>query len=535
MILTTKVSTSFRASRLGCVFLISEEFFLENKRLKAKTNNVVSFNPNGDYYYHKALKCLERDDMDKAYKYIQRAAELSPADAHVLLQYGILEMEAQNFEHAHELIHTAYSLEPSEPEITFMLAEVSGCMGLMHDAKKYADKYLAQAPDGVYAQDAHEILEFVDLEHTDYNDVDENDADKMIAQEKARRLMEQGNFTQAIEVLEQTIEQYPALWAAHNNLALAYFYVGEADQAKALLQEVLRENHGNLHALCNLTVFAYYEKEDEQLKSLLDMLTKIQPYEWENRYKLGATLALVGQYEQAYKWLRSMSKRGYEGDSGFYFWLAQAAYYSGHEDVARTSWASLVDMDPSKAGYEPWLNVGAGDYRKSAENNRELLMHKLSAGDESDRMFGLFLLRNSTHKQEMIAHPSLIDVSKYSNIEKLSLAYALEHPFNLKVKEELYFERLMAVAEEIVKVNGSINVEVVQILHIWFSISKTAFEAGFTFKNIKAIAAAMEYTFNSAMDTAMTKKQLAEKYGTTVTTLTKYMDALYDFVPTSFE
>ena len=31
--------------------------------------------------------------MDKAYKYIKRAAELSPDDAHVLMHYGILEME----------------------------------------------------------------------------------------------------------------------------------------------------------------------------------------------------------------------------------------------------------------------------------------------------------------------------------------------------------------------------------------------------------------------------------------------------------
>ena len=67
--------------------------YLENKLLKVATTNVVSFVPNGDYYYNKALKALDRGEMDKAYKYIKRAADLSPDDAHVLLQYGILEME----------------------------------------------------------------------------------------------------------------------------------------------------------------------------------------------------------------------------------------------------------------------------------------------------------------------------------------------------------------------------------------------------------------------------------------------------------
>ena len=59
-------------------------------------------------------------------------------------------------------------------------------------------------------------------------------------------MMEQGDFQQAIEVLEETIEEYPDLWNAYNNLALAYFYVGDAEQASALLHEVLRENQGNL-------------------------------------------------------------------------------------------------------------------------------------------------------------------------------------------------------------------------------------------------------------------------------------------------
>ena len=138
-------------------------------------------------------------------------------------------------------------------------------------------------------------------------------------------------MNKAIEVLENLIEENPDFWAAFNNLALAYFYIGEVDQAKALLHQVLEENTGNLHALCNLAVVHYYEKNEQELSYLLNLLGKIQPYMLEHRYKLGATFALVGQYEDAYKWLRSLQKRGYEGDPGFYFWLSHSAYFSGHE------------------------------------------------------------------------------------------------------------------------------------------------------------------------------------------------------------
>ena len=80
--------------------------------------------------------------------------------------------------------------------------------------------------------------------------------------------MESGDFTTAVELLESIIVDYPEFWAAYNNLALAYFYIGQTEQASELLYEVLEKDKGNIHALCNLAVFYYYEKKEEQLESL---------------------------------------------------------------------------------------------------------------------------------------------------------------------------------------------------------------------------------------------------------------------------
>ncbi len=77
------------------------------------------------------------------------------------------------------------------------------------------------------------------------------------------------------------------------------------------------------------------------MESLLDLLVKIKPYQFEHRYKLGATFALIGRHKEAYNWLRSLQKRGFEGDTGYYFWLSHSAYFSGHEEVAREAYATL--------------------------------------------------------------------------------------------------------------------------------------------------------------------------------------------------
>lgn len=504
---------------------------MKSKRQKEKENNIISFIPNGDYYFHKAIKSMEKEQFDKAYRYMKRASELSPDDPQILLHFGILEMERQNFEKAYELIHEAYTIDSQDPEIIFFFAEISSYIGFVHDAKNLAEKYLEIEPDGTYALQALEIIDFFNFEKDVIDENDEHEAEKFIAQEKAKRYMEIGQFQMAIEILENLIERYPELWQAYNNLALCYFYIGEIEQARALLNEVLRHHHGNLHALCNLTIFSYYEKNEEELVERVGLLKKIVPYNWDDRYKLGATLALVGENELAFKWLYSMWKNGHMNVPGFYFWLAHAAYFSGREEIAKQVWETLIEIDPSKKGLEPWLNVNQDIESDSLENNREFVIGKLSSDYSADRMFGFFLLRKSIFKQEIIAHPNLIDISKYNGIEKLCLAYALQYEFNMNNKFEKAFYNSMQVAEKIYEQKKQITKDDQFLFQLWFVLCEIGLKHKYPFKNVNAIAASVEYMYYSSIQKNVTKKEFALKYGTTVPTLTKYMMELLKFLP----
>jgi len=55
---------------------------------------------------------------------------------------------------------------------------------------------------------------------------------------------------------------------------LAYFYLGEVKKANSILEEVLEKNAGNLHALCNKLVFAYYEGSIESITEQTEILKK---------------------------------------------------------------------------------------------------------------------------------------------------------------------------------------------------------------------------------------------------------------------
>ena len=76
---------------------------MDKKRTK-HDKKIISFIPDGEFYYEKAVQAMQRDRFDDAHKYLKRATELSPNDPLILMQYGVLVMEEGRFEEAHELL-----------------------------------------------------------------------------------------------------------------------------------------------------------------------------------------------------------------------------------------------------------------------------------------------------------------------------------------------------------------------------------------------------------------------------------------------
>jgi len=352
-----------------------------------------------------------------------------------------------------------------------------------------------------------------------------------LLKEKARRLMESGDFKAAVELLEQIIVDYPEFWAAYNNLALAYFYIGENERASLLLHDVLAGSKGNIHALCNLAVFYYYEKKEEDLESLLALLVKIKPYQIENRYKLGATFALIGRHKEAYNWLRSLQKRGFEGDTGYYFWLSHSAYFSGHETVAREAYAKLVELDPTKVGYEPWKDVEEVIKSDSLEQDRGFILSKITNAYRSERMFGFYLLGKSGHKQEIISHPSYIEIEKLSDFERLFLASGLDYEFMPETKFDKSFMRALETTDLLYAKYCPLDKQATHLFQMWFTLCETGLSRSYSFRNPAALAAAADYMFQSARYPGVTKTAIAKEFGISVPTLTKYVSELIEYLP----
>ncbi|BBP92482.1 hypothetical protein BsIDN1_61000 [Bacillus safensis] len=48
------------------------------------------------------------------------------------------------------------------------------------------------------------------------------------------------------------------------------------------------------------------------------------------------------------------TKTGFQGDSTFLYWLASAAYHTGHKTLAQTVWDKMVEEDIDADEIKPW-------------------------------------------------------------------------------------------------------------------------------------------------------------------------------------
>jgi tetratricopeptide (TPR) repeat protein len=500
----------------------------KGSKLRSEQAKVLSFVPTGEYYYNKGMKAYQRRELKRSLKYLNRALQLEPLEPMIACQLSIVYTELGDFKRANELLHEILkNLDPYMVECHYFLANNYAHLGLFKEAYDHVSIYMDKAEHGEFAEDAEDLLELLELDSDlTVEDLYEHD-DLIVQQEKAKDLLESGHFQKAVDTLKKVIDEYPEFWSAYNNLALAYFYLGEVEEASATLEEVLEKNPGNLHALCNTAVFYYYQKRQDELDELVAGLEKVRPLLHEHRFKLGATFALIGHSEKAFEWLKSLQKIGFEGDASYYYWLAHSAYETGREQTARNAWKKVVEINPEKEGSEPWNE----DRPTGFENHVTSILKKLQSEYTEEKLFGLFLTAVSEHQKSVLTHADFCDVEELSIVEKVYLAHVLNRNVNSSIKVNQEIKNMHEVAMHLYESNHPISSVDSGLFLTWFTVAYRGLKERETFKNTKAFAAAAYYVWNRLRNEKVTKKQVCDSYSVSASTLTKYITVVENYLP----
>ncbi|KPB05600.1 tetratricopeptide repeat protein [Bacillus sp. CHD6a] len=455
---------------------------------------IIPFAQNGDYFFQKGIRAYRKRDLYKARKWLQRAEAMKPSDASIMCQLAIVLTELGDYQRSNELLEDIIEdLAPDMHDCHYFLANNYAYLGLFQEARKHAEEYLTMEPDGEFVEDTEDLIDLLEIEVDEAEDYVDGQDHLIVMQENARGLLEKGELDQALELLEQIIEEYPQFWSAYNNLALAYFYKGNLAEAREVLEEVLEKNPGNLHALCNLLVFFHYENNVKEMNKLANSLEKVTPILVEHRYKLGATFGLIGRHELSYKWLRSLQKNGFQGDATFYFWLANAAYQTERYTVAEQAWSKVLELNPEKAGTEPWNQM---EDKTVEEEEAEQLFHIFQSSSSS----------NTTVKN--VLEQSFV-TSTVREFAMFALLKRRDVPINVVNGYEIASLLNTKQADMIVKE--------------WFDLYARALKQAVTFTNAPAWAAAFAYVWSKGNGHAVTQKELVEAYGVSASTLRKYI------------
>ncbi|QGQ48049.1 tetratricopeptide repeat protein [Metabacillus sediminilitoris] len=475
---------------------MGKQFFNQQKK-----SQVVPFLQDGQYYYNKGLKAYREQNYPKASKYLQKAVELDPKDSVKLSQLATVYTDMGKYSQSNELL--SYILEEVDKEMTechYFMANNYAHLGLFQEAYKCAVAYTEKDPYGEFIEENEDLIELLTMEDDEDDPFLKDPDDLIIKQDAAKSLLEDSQFEEAISLLEEIVVEYPEFWSAHNNLSLAYFYIGEVEKAKEFLQTVLEKNPGNLHAYCNLLVFYYYERQDEKVEELAKILSNVYPLLYEHRYKLGATFALVGYYPLAYKWLRSLQKQGFEGDDTFYYWLSYSAYFTGRENVAKQMWERVLKENKNKAGSEPW----------NTENNFSGLLAASMTVEE--RLYAIFLAKK-TNSVDHIKEYQASNVPQ-SQIEKEFIKFALS-------KDSGSYDNISSlyyIAETLFDHNDHD-----ELFLFAFRVLINAHKHEYSLTNHCGWAAALQYVWKKQCNESVSQTNIASTYELSVSSVSKYV------------
>ncbi|MEF3304324.1 tetratricopeptide repeat protein [Paenibacillus sp. GYB003] len=316
---------------------------------RANKRNVINVQMDATFFFERAVHSLGRNRYDRALKYFRRAVEFEPDNPvnHCNLA-GVLS-ETGDYEQSNRILqHIVEQIDPSMTECYFYMANNYANMENYEAAEEALVYYLEHDPNGHFLEESEEMMELLGYElerPTKLTSIKSREG--LFEHDKARTLLEEGKFSEAVRILEKLVKKSPDFLAARNNLALAYYYMGLFDKALATIGGVLELEPGNLHALCNLAIFHQHNGNKEQLDELLVSLRKTYPIHYDHVFKLATTMGILSEHETAYRLFRRLLKTGESGlDPCLYHYTAVAACNIGKYAEAEKLWRTVEKLDP---------------------------------------------------------------------------------------------------------------------------------------------------------------------------------------------
>ncbi len=327
-------------------------------------NNIIPFIPESDFYFSRGVIAYRKRKFDLALKWIKKAAEKTPSNPLFQCQLSIVYTEVGSYHDANQILTRVLSEQgESYMDCYYLIANNYAHLGLLQDAKKYANIYLEKAPSGDFIEEANELIELLEIgieEEKEDGDDDwilEEEDEILIYQETAFSHIERKEWEQAILVLEEMLTLYPSYQAANHEYHYALFFSGKEKEAIKHEEELLEESPASLSGYMNLAIFYKHSNQFTKFGEMLQILDNIYPIHEQQKLRLATTFAHIGQYETSYQRFRSLNRSVLKGHAMYFYWYSMACFKLQKFEKAEELWqAGCYQHKWLEKKKRPWLD-----------------------------------------------------------------------------------------------------------------------------------------------------------------------------------
>ncbi len=314
---------------------------------KAK-GKIIPFEQDGEFFYRKAKKYEENNQYIDALNFYRKAVEKDPENSNYMLDLAETFTEMNYFEESNKILFSMIRRKKVLADCYFGL----GCnfLGLQdfNKAEECFDKYLQVDNDGIYSDDARYLLAILQDEEFFFQalqDIDLEDEQLYDMANKGKILIDQGEYKKAIKQLNKVVQREPSMIFARNNLALAYFCVGDIDNAIDTTLKTLDDFPLDVHALCNMAIFLHENGEVETSESYIQSLMDMSITDGEDIHKVAVTLCELKRHEEAYRYLKALLQyKPY--DVRILHYIAVASFNLKRYNEAFSYWDKVNKISP---------------------------------------------------------------------------------------------------------------------------------------------------------------------------------------------
>jgi len=325
---------------------------VKEKQTKIQSK-LIPFVPEADFYFTKGIGAFQKRKFDIAIKWMKKALEIKPNDPLYQCQMSIIYTEIGAYHAANQLLTNV--LQKSDyVDCYYLLANNYAHLGLLNDAKKYANLYLDKEPYGDFTKDAEQLLRIIDFDEEESDWELEDEDELLIYQETAFYHMENLEWDKATVVIEEMLSLFPESIIVKHDYAQALFFSGNKREAIKMEKEILKEQPHSLYSYTNLGVF-FYELNKKEYESYIKNLLNVYPMHEQQKLRIAVTLSRTGYYEEAYDRFSSLAKEKVKSHPSYYRWYAAAAYNKGKKEKALALWEEGCSEHPKLQSEDfPW-------------------------------------------------------------------------------------------------------------------------------------------------------------------------------------